>query len=93
MTRSQNQYARAYLKKSRVKNNTKIIVQKQILKIKGKRKDRIDKQRTASLIFLFILKCRLPEKRRDSLVDRIFNDKSERNGGKSGNSKAGWYKA
>lgn len=31
------------------------------------------RERTVSLIFLLTLECRLPEKRSDSLVDRIFN--------------------
>ena len=42
-TRLYARYARAYLKKSRVKNNDKIRVKKWIMKTKEKRKDRIDK--------------------------------------------------
>ena len=41
-TRLYARYARAYLKKSRVKNNDKIRVKKWIMKTKEKRKDRID---------------------------------------------------
>ena len=40
------------------------------------------KQRTVSLIFLFTIESRLLEKRRDSLVDRIFNDKFGETAGK-----------